>query len=90
MRQADASWEEIARAFPNRIPAALKAHTTHLKQRGSAHDPPAVTKGASGPARIREMLHSGHVFLRKWGESRIKFADESLIWPNEGLQTCRI
>ena len=36
------------------------------------------------------MLHSGHVFLRKWEESRIKFANESLIWPNEGLQICRI
>ena len=36
------------------------------------------------------MLYSGHVFLREWGESRIKFANESLIWPNEGLQICRI
>jgi len=50
MRQADASWEEIARAFLKCIPVALKAHATHFKQRGSAHNLPAVTKGASGPA----------------------------------------
>ena len=50
MRQANALWEEIARAFLNRILAALKAHATHLKQRGSVYNLPAVTKGASGPA----------------------------------------
>ena len=58
MRQADASWEEIARAFPNRIPAALKAHVTHLKQRGSVHDLPAVMKG------VRPCLNPGDASQR--------------------------